>query len=493
VTSWDVVEKALLPADADDYTERADASTVDTYKRADGLVILVDARFNDTLTLAADIITTAPAELPILLFSNFNDVEDAEPIIPESLQRFMGRFYFIPGSLKTGQGLTEVLKWLVVPLLSSKKKQYYNLYRAAESDLMALNLEFTTTAEFFVEVDSARQHMPVYVPPPVEKPPEPEPEPEPPQETQVEPEPVVSPVSSAVEKTGQEDSLFDEIENVPVAPVPAPAAAAAAGAAAPAKKTYEKPYRRRQQQQTGARAKVITKGGEEPPPEKPPPAPAREKAPPAKPLKSEVEPEKVPTAEPEKVQPVVAEKVPVVEKVSTPPPPKPVPVPEPVEILPKIETLPEKAPAPEADEGDFWGDGDDDDEPKVKAPVPAMVVDDDDEDLRPNPLVTGRGRAVDLRAAIKSQEELIEEQKKELNRPPPTEVVADADDEEEPVVQSAGNDYGDLDAVERVKPTKPAPAEAPKKVPRAARQRFRGRGRVGQGSKDPDDAQEADG
>jgi hypothetical protein len=70
---------------------------------------------------------------------------------------------------------------------------------------------------------------------------------------------------------------------------------------------------------------------------------------------------------------------------------------------------------PEVDEGAFWSDGDDDNDDD--APIDIKLPDDDDDDLvlKPNPLVTGRARAVDLTASIRSY---AEDQKRELAPPP---------------------------------------------------------------------------
>jgi GTPase SAR1 family protein len=122
VTAWDPVEKALLPIQAGEDAVAADTTTVDRLKRADSLVILVDHRFGDTVRLADDLIRASPVDLPIVVFSNFMDRPGSSPVIPELLHQLMGRFYYIPGSLKTRHGLAEVKHWLAVPLLASKKR-----------------------------------------------------------------------------------------------------------------------------------------------------------------------------------------------------------------------------------------------------------------------------------------------------------------------------------------------------------------------------------
>jgi GTPase SAR1 family protein len=209
VTGWDVVEKALLPSDAFEKIEKPDATTVDTLKRADGLVIMIDSLFPDTQDLAAKVIREARDDLPVVVFSNFMDQEDRNPVIPEVLHPLMGRFYFIPGSMANNQGLIELSNWLSVALLASKKKLYWNLYKALESDLMAANVELTATAELFIELESAKTSLPKFRPP---------------------------------RRTTEGEECH-----------PAEQAIEAIEAAKPEKKKgYEKPYRRRQQRMPGS-------------------------------------------------------------------------------------------------------------------------------------------------------------------------------------------------------------------------------------------------
>ena len=159
ITIWDVVERGLLPVDTYEKKESADSTTVDTLTRADGLIIVIDKRFKDTYELAEKIIRETNPYLPILVFSNFID-ESVDPVIPVNLQNLMGRFYFVPGSLKRNQGLNKILEWLQVPLIASKKRMFYNLYKKYEEDLMMKNVEFTATAEHFVLLETAKDFVP---------------------------------------------------------------------------------------------------------------------------------------------------------------------------------------------------------------------------------------------------------------------------------------------------------------------------------------------
>lgn len=60
VKIWDCVEKALPPGDSNIDIPLADASTVDSYSQSDGLVIVIDSRYGDTVDLAESILKQAP-------------------------------------------------------------------------------------------------------------------------------------------------------------------------------------------------------------------------------------------------------------------------------------------------------------------------------------------------------------------------------------------------------------------------------------------------
>jgi hypothetical protein len=137
---------------------------------------------------------------------------------------------------------------------------------------------------------------------------------------------------------------------------------------------------------------------------------------------------------------------------------------------------PVKEPAPqekddeEADTGGFWSDGDDE-APKIGGKLP-VIDDDDDATLAPNPLVTGRARAVDLQASIKSTTEALgEQQKKEAMLRDQATIVTveaeepDSEDDEEPPPPEGDTEYGDLDRV--------TPKERPKFEPRKVIKRQR--------------------
>jgi len=166
VRVWDVVEKALIPTNSIEKKEYPDATTVDTYKHADGLVIMVDPRHADTIQLADRIIKDAPLDLPILVFSNFMDEDKVTPVMPQLLQNRIGRFTYLPGSLKNNQGLIELSKWLLIPYTYSKKRQYLSLYKSTSEDLEELLRDSHEDATKYITLEGAIESAPKPAPKP---------------------------------------------------------------------------------------------------------------------------------------------------------------------------------------------------------------------------------------------------------------------------------------------------------------------------------------
>ena len=449
VTCWDVVEKALPPTrESHSNVERADAQTVETLKRADGMVLMIDSHFPETVELAEELIVAAPDDLPILVFSNFMDLDGMSPVVPEPLHRFMGRFYYVPGSLKADQGLFEILQWLTVPLLLSKKKMYYNLYKALESDLMQANIDFTVSAQNFVTLEEAVLHMPKFVPirqEPVRR------QSVDPSVDDIIPEPEVDPHAEG--KAIEEAPSRERVDQ------------------APAKKSFEKPYRRRQQNAT-SRPTVL----------------AAANRPIVKP--KEIEETPLDSANDQDKEGSVEQSAtrrrrrrasgkkenqqePEVEAQRPPPTPvdpaPPIATPKPLEV---------PVDAEENDDQGFWSD---DEEPKlpesVQAAAATLNMEEDEPEHAPNPLVQKASKAVDLQASIKHQQDKQAEEKSRLNRvseavsaPMRFETNADEtdtnDDEEQPPDSTDG--YGELTGDDT------STSGRPKKVFRK-RQTFRGR------------------
>ena len=79
---WDAVERYLPGSNNQPLP---DAATVDTLKRANGLVIMIDPRNQESIDLAVDIIGEAPEDVQICVFSNFHDDSNVSPVIPKKL------------------------------------------------------------------------------------------------------------------------------------------------------------------------------------------------------------------------------------------------------------------------------------------------------------------------------------------------------------------------------------------------------------------------
>lgn len=375
VTVWDVVERALLPADADAFSEQPDATTVD-FRRADGLVIVIDAWFQDTVDLACDIIRGAPHEVPIAVFSNFMDVDGATPVVPAGLRRVMGRYCFVPGSLRTMQGLDSVRKWLNVPLLNSKRKMHLGLFKQLEADLAAANAEFGRVAEDFVELESALQH--------VERVPEVQSRPPPPEDLEDTVELLEMPQAAPRQQVKQTTPV-KVVQEQP-------------------KRSYEKPYRRRQQMPGAERPKVVAA-----------PNPGAEAPKPAK----------KPTLTPAEKAPKIDRRT-AVEKAVAPT----------VEELPAVKKSRQKA----IDEGAFWSDGEGDDDEDIPA--------------KPNPLVVGTTRHVDLKASIRTTTNTNQQQHKKDTLRQLVTIVVDGDERPagSPPPKDDRGEYGDLEQTQKTKP-----------------------------------------
>lgn len=164
ISIWDVVEHSI-PQQSATETNPAnsaplpDAQTIDTLKRANGLVIMIDPRSPSSISLAEQLICEAPEECQIVVFSNFYGEENVKGIIPMKLRSHIGRFSFIPGNLRTNLGLKQLAKWLQLPLLAAKRKMFADLFRAADNDLHSLEDEFYDDAKGYLSVQSAVQKI----------------------------------------------------------------------------------------------------------------------------------------------------------------------------------------------------------------------------------------------------------------------------------------------------------------------------------------------
>lgn len=136
VEVWDVVDQALPSEESAEIKVIApDAGSVDTFSRADGVIIIYDPMRPETVEFAARLIAVCPAEMPIILISNFLDLRENAPKVDEMLLQYMERVVHVQVSLKTNKGLPVVAKWLDQALLYSKRKYYEALYKRTETEL----------------------------------------------------------------------------------------------------------------------------------------------------------------------------------------------------------------------------------------------------------------------------------------------------------------------------------------------------------------------
>lgn len=156
VAAWDTVEHFLPQLDS---KIQLDATNVDTIEKADAVVIMIDNRSEESINLAEKLIINAPDNLPLAVFSNFMDLDNSSPLIPSKLMQYMGRFFFIPGSLKTNQGLVELSKWLTLPLLAAKAKHAYSLHLSSEQETKALEDRFSKYTLDFLDLKTAISHI----------------------------------------------------------------------------------------------------------------------------------------------------------------------------------------------------------------------------------------------------------------------------------------------------------------------------------------------
>ena len=156
VAAWDTVEHCIPKIDS---SSMDDATNIDTIEKADAVVIMIDNRSDESVDLAEKLIINAPDNLPVAVFSNFMDIENSSPLIPTKLMQYMGRFFFIPGSLKTNQGLIELSKWLTLPLLSAKAKHAYSLHLSLDQETKEIEAKFYKNTLEFLDLSSALSHI----------------------------------------------------------------------------------------------------------------------------------------------------------------------------------------------------------------------------------------------------------------------------------------------------------------------------------------------
>ncbi|EAY19324.1 hypothetical protein TVAG_452380 [Trichomonas vaginalis G3] len=165
ITIWDVVDKAIRYLDVSQDQELPDATTVDTYSRADGIVILYNPKNPQSIKYAVTVINEAPPETPMIICCNFADEHLKSIGIPKELAELSDRFQHVHTSMTTNQGLGVVAKWLDLPLLYHRKKTYEDMLKHIQQDFSALDTDLKNNLQkenFIAEEET--QHRKYTVP-----------------------------------------------------------------------------------------------------------------------------------------------------------------------------------------------------------------------------------------------------------------------------------------------------------------------------------------
>ena len=127
VNVWDVVDKAI---EDDNSTQKnrtkqlPDASTVDTFKRADGIIVIYDPRNEETIKYAQSIIEQAKPDTPLIILANFTDLLENKNYVHPLMESYSEKYYHLNTSMTQNLGLTEIATWLDLPMYISLRKIY---------------------------------------------------------------------------------------------------------------------------------------------------------------------------------------------------------------------------------------------------------------------------------------------------------------------------------------------------------------------------------
>jgi len=135
---WDVVDHAIQNPNSK--SDLPDATTVDTFSRADGLIVLFDPKNQDSIIYAKSVLDSAPERIPRLVVSNFSDSVDENYSIRDTFDSHLSKAFFLNASMKTNAGLTTIAQWLDLPLHISLKSIYSTLIDQISSDLNSTKL-----------------------------------------------------------------------------------------------------------------------------------------------------------------------------------------------------------------------------------------------------------------------------------------------------------------------------------------------------------------
>ncbi|KAH0793002.1 hypothetical protein GPJ56_003053 [Histomonas meleagridis] len=121
---------------------------------------MIDHRSQESINYAEKIISQAPEDIQIIVFSNFYDDHSTRPLIPEPLVYYLKRFSYVAGSLKTNSGLKELFNWLQLPLLSTKRKVYSTLFRFSDESLRSFQISSFNNSKRYITNESLRKYFP---------------------------------------------------------------------------------------------------------------------------------------------------------------------------------------------------------------------------------------------------------------------------------------------------------------------------------------------
>lgn len=139
ITVWDIVPEAIRDSETDPNITLPDATNVDTYGHADGVMVIYNPRIEESVDYAISIIQAAPQELPIALLANFLDQRQNHAEYHHKLKPYQDRICHIQTSMQSNQGLVAVAKWLELPFLYSRKTIYETSFKAKELEMDLLS------------------------------------------------------------------------------------------------------------------------------------------------------------------------------------------------------------------------------------------------------------------------------------------------------------------------------------------------------------------
>ena len=154
ITIWEVVDKAIRPPDLDPEQLLPDASTVDTCKRSDGIVVIYNPDDDETAQYAVGIVNEAPPGIPIIVLANFLDLRKFEHKTHNLMEFVQDRILHVQTSVLGMRGLEIVAKWLDYPFLYHKACMYKTLAESSLHQMIQLkddirNMSATVDADLF--------------------------------------------------------------------------------------------------------------------------------------------------------------------------------------------------------------------------------------------------------------------------------------------------------------------------------------------------------